>query len=99
MPSNTRCVSGSISVAVDPVTHLLGALEVVAVAGQEDPGRTVGRGVEELVLLAPRNAATVLGHPSLEELVWRAVGSARLRSTSAMRAARSSASASHAMSS
>ncbi len=55
--------------SVDPVTHLLGAPQPVVVAGQEDPRRPVGRGVEELVLLAPRDPATVLGHPRFDELV------------------------------
>ena len=45
---------------VDPVGHLGGPADV-AVTGQEDPGRTVGRGVEELVLLAPRDTAALGG--------------------------------------
>lgn len=55
--------------AVDPVTHLLGASKPVVIAGQKYPRRTIGRSIEELVLLAPRDAATVLGHPGFDELV------------------------------
>ena len=54
---------------VDPVRHLLGTPQPVVIAGQENAGRPVGRGVEELVLLAPRDAAAVLGHPCVDELV------------------------------
>ena len=84
---------------VDPVRHLLGAPQPVVIAGQEDPGGPVGGCVEELVLLAPRDAAAVLGHPRVEELFATAVFSAPGLSTPASRPARSSASASHAMSS
>ena len=69
MPSNTRCCIGVDQRLVDPVGHLLGAPQPVAVARQEDPGRAVGRGVEELVLLAPWDAAAVLGHPRFDQLV------------------------------
>jgi hypothetical protein len=55
--------------AVDPVGHLLGPPQPVAIAGQEDSDGAVGRGVEELVLLAPWDAAAVLGHPRFDELV------------------------------
>jgi hypothetical protein len=54
---------------VDPVGHLLGAAQPVVVAREKYRGRTVGRRVEELVLLAPRDAAAVLGHPRVDELI------------------------------
>lgn len=54
---------------LDPVGHLLRAAQPIAVARQEDSGRAVGRRVEELILLAPRDAAAVLGHPGVYQLV------------------------------
>ena len=54
---------------VDPVGHLLGPAQPVAVPGQEDGRRPVRRRVEELVLLAPRDSAAVLGHPGRDELL------------------------------
>jgi hypothetical protein len=53
---------------VDPVRHLLGPAQPVAVTGQKDSRRAIGRGIEELVFLAPRNSTAVLRHPGVDEL-------------------------------
>ena len=52
---------------VDPVRHLLGTQQLSGTR-QQDAGRAVRRGVEEVGVLAPRNAAAVLGRPDVEEL-------------------------------
>ena len=66
---------------VDPVGHLLGPTQAAVVAGEEDAGRTIRWGVEELILLSPGDSAAVLGHPRVNELIGQRRQRPRARDT------------------